>query len=105
MEGIRTRKPSMPGDVLKALYMDPLNISITELAERLGVSRKTVSGIVNGRVAISFDMALRLSRAFSTTPDVWLNLQRNVDLWEADHGEGAWKQIAPIRGAEALQPA
>ena len=105
MEGIRTRKPSMPGDILKALYMEPLHVSITELAERLGVSRKTVSAIVNGRAAISFDMALRLSRAFCTTPDVWLNLQRNVDLWEAEHGAGAWKQIAPIREAAAMQPA
>ena len=105
MEGIRTRKPSMPGDILKALYMEPLNVSITELAERLGVSRKTVSAIVNGRAAISFDMALRLSRAFCTTPDVWLNLQRNVDLWEAEHGAGAWKQIAPIRESAAMQPA
>ena len=95
----------MPGDILKELYMDPLNLTVTALAERLGVSRKTVSAIVNGRAPISLDMALRLSRAFSNTPDVWLNMQRNVDLWDAEHGTGTWKQVLPISGAAELQAA
>ena len=96
MRESRTRRPSTPGAILKGLYLDPLDMTITDLAERLGVSRKTVSAIVNGRSPISVDMALRLSRAFSTTPELWLNMQRNVDLWDAQQAGGAWKNIVPV---------
>lgn len=92
----RTRKPSLPGEILKEMYLDPLGLTITDFAGRIGVSRKTVSAIVNGHSPVTVDMALRLSRAFSTTPDLWLNLQRAVDIWEARQKHGSWTQVQPI---------
>lgn len=92
----RTRKPSLPGDILRELYLEPLGLTIAAFAERIGVSRKTVSAIVNGRAPVSVDMALRLSRAFDTTPNLWLNLQQAVDIWEARQKQGSWMRIQPI---------
>lgn len=92
----RTRMPSLPGDILRELYLEPLGLTIAAFAERIGVSRKTVSAIVNGRAPVSVDMALRLSRAFDTTPNLWLNLQQAVDIWEARQKQGSWMQIQPI---------
>ena len=97
----RTRKPSMPGEVLKEMYLEPLDVTITDFAERIGVSRKTVSALVNGRAPVTVDMALRLSMALNTTPDLWLNLQRAVDLWNARQKKGSWMQIQPL----VVQPA
>ena len=92
----RTRKPSLPGEILREMYLEPLNLTITAFAERIGVSRKTVSAIVNGRAPVTVDMALRLSRAFNTTPELWLNLQRSVDLWEAIQHKGSWVNVQPL---------
>ncbi len=92
----RTRKPSLPGEVLKELYLDPLDITITHFAELIGVSRKTISSIINGRAPITVDMAMRLSVALNTTPELWLNMQQAVDLWEARHETGSWAQIQPL---------
>jgi len=66
------------------------------MAAILGVSRKTISKLVNGRASVTSDMALRLSRAFQTTPDLWLNLQRNYDLWHAKQQSQEWKKIRPV---------
>ena len=96
----RTRMPSHPGGILKRLYLDALTISNSRLAEILGVSRKTVSKIVNERGAITPDMALRLSRAFSTTPDLWLDLQKNYDLWQASHRPSDWQEVKAIPRGE-----
>lgn len=100
MERTMTRRPTHPGEILKAHYLDPLALTITELADSLGVSRKTLSAIINGRAAITIDMALRLSQAFSTTPDLWLNIQRNVDLWDAQQGDSPWRKVRPIEGIQ-----
>ena len=75
--------PVHPGEILKEMYLDPLGISITALADNLGVARKTVSQLVNGHMGTSAEMALRLAKAFNTTPELWLNMQRNYDLWYA----------------------
>jgi addiction module HigA family antidote len=77
----RTRPPSHPGSILKLHDLDPSGISVTDLAKNLRLSRKTVSKILNERGAVITDVALRLSRTFDTTPELWLNLQRNYDLW------------------------
>lgn len=74
--GSMKRQPTHPGDILKEDYLKPLSITIQEMASALGVSRKTLSKIINARGAVTPDMALRLSRAFDTTPELWLNLQR-----------------------------
>lgn len=76
--------PVHPGVILKEMYLDPLEVTITALSSNLGVARKTVSQLVNGHMGVSAEMALRLAKAFDTTPELWLNLQRNYDLWFAE---------------------
>jgi addiction module HigA family antidote len=76
--------PPHPGEVLKSLCLEPLGVSVTDAARALGVSRKTLSGIVNGRTGISPVMALRLSLAFDTTAESWLAQQLQYDLWRAE---------------------
>lgn len=75
--------PAHPGEVLKELYLEPLGLTVTETARKLGVSRKTLSQLVNTRAGVSPEMALRLAKAFDTTPHSWLNMQKNYDLWRA----------------------
>jgi len=73
-------KPEHPGEVLKELYLLPLQLTVTEVAKALGVTRKAFSELINKRAGVSTSMALRLSKAFGTTPELWLNMQRNYDL-------------------------
>lgn len=75
--------PAHPGEVLKGLYLDPLKITITNAAANLGVSRRTLSMLINGRIGVSAEMALRLSEALDTTPEIWLDMQQSYDLWHA----------------------
>jgi len=96
MKRLMTRRPSTPGTVIKAHYMEPLGLTVTELAKGLGVSRKTLSKILNGRGAVTTDMALRLARAFNTTPQLWLNLQQTLDLWLAENTPGDWQNVAQL---------
>lgn len=93
-----TRKPTHPGEMIKEEYMKTLGLTVTSLADRLGVSRKTLSTIVNERAAVTPDMALRLSRAFSTSPELWLNMQKSYDLWTAEHEDTGWTKVVPIQG-------
>jgi len=76
--------PPHPGEVLRAVCIEPLSLTLTEAARSLGVSRKTLSNIVNQRSGISPDMAVRLSMAFNTTAESWLNQQIQYDLWLAE---------------------
>jgi len=80
---IQMHNPPHPGEVLRELCLEPLGLSVTEAAEALGVSRKTLSSILNGRAGISPEMAIRLSKAFDTSPESWLNQQQQFDLWQA----------------------
>jgi addiction module HigA family antidote len=75
--------PPHPGEIIRDLCLEPLDLSVTDAASALGVSRKTLSSILNGRSGISPEMALRLSKAFSTTPESWLIQQVQYDLWNA----------------------
>jgi addiction module HigA family antidote len=93
----RKRPPVHPGHILKNHYLLPLSISITDLAKILGVSRKTISKVVNERGAITSDMALRLSRAFDTTPNLWLGLQEEYNLWHAIHDSKEWRRVKAVR--------
>jgi len=81
---------------MKRQYREPLSLTVSELAGTLGVSRKTLSKIVNERGDVTPDMALRLSKAFKTTPELWLNLQRNYDLWKVAHKSNDWKLVEAI---------
>jgi addiction module HigA family antidote len=93
----RKRCPRHPGYILKTLYIEPLALTITQLAQNLGVSRKTVSAIVNERKSVTPEMALRLAQAFpNSTPESWINLQRNYDLWQVAHRTSEWRAIHPM---------
>ena len=81
---MRMHNPPHPGEVLKELCLEPLGLTVTKAARGLGVSRKTLSGILNGRAGISPEMAVRLSIAFNTTAESWLNQQVQYDLWRAE---------------------
>ncbi len=80
---MKMHNPPQPGEVIRELCLEPLGLSVTEAADGLGVSRKTLSAILNGRAGVSPEMALRLSIAFDTTPESWLNQQMQYDLWMA----------------------
>ena len=77
----RMHSPAHPGEILKSMYLEPMGVSITKAADALGVSRKHVSAIVNGRVPVTPDMAVRLAGVFGTEPEIWINLQAQHDLW------------------------
>jgi addiction module HigA family antidote len=81
---MKMHNPPHPGEILRELCLEPLNITVTDAAEALGVSRKTLSAILNGRAGISPEMAVRLSIAFGTSAESWLNLQTQYDLWQAE---------------------
>jgi addiction module HigA family antidote len=76
--------PPHPGEVLRELCLQPLNLTVTEAAKALGVSRKTLSSILNGRAGISAEMAVRLSMAFGTSAESWLQQQVQYDLWQVE---------------------
>jgi antitoxin HigA-1 len=76
--------PPHPGKVLRQLCLEPLGLTVTQMAEALGVSRKTLSSILNERAGISPEMAVRLSIAFGTSSESWLNQQVQYDLWQAE---------------------
>ena len=81
---MKMHDPPHPGEVLRQLCLEPLNLTVTDAARSLGVSRKTLSSIVNGRAGISPEMAVRLSMAFDTSAESWLNQQLQYDLWHAE---------------------
>ncbi|MEP6885469.1 MAG: HigA family addiction module antitoxin [Gammaproteobacteria bacterium] len=87
--------PSHPGEILRVMYLEPMKVSITEAAEALGVTRKHVSAIVNGRSPITADMALRLAAVFTTEAEFWLNMQTQRDLWEVN--QRAPPKVKPLR--------
>lgn len=80
--------PPHPGEIIKELCLEPLSISVTDAAEALGVSRKTLSAILNGRAGVSPEMAVRLSIAFNTSAESWLNQQSQYELWHAEQHRG-----------------
>ncbi len=94
------RRPTHPGEVLREDFIPDYDLSVSGLATALGVSRQTVNELLRERRALSPEMALRLARLFGDSPEFWLNLQRTVDLWEA---EQAIK--ADVRRIEPLQVA
>lgn len=77
------QNPSHPGEVLKALYLEPLDLGAIALAKHLHVPRTRIERLVKGETALSADTAMRLARFFRTTPEYWMNLQRAWDLARA----------------------
>jgi antitoxin HigA-1 len=95
----RTRRPSSPGEILAELYLRPNEISIAAFAAACGVTRKHMSGIVNGHVAITAEMAARMAAVLGTTAQYWLNLQNAVDLYDAE------RRLAESNQRPQLMPA
>lgn len=87
----KTRPPTHPGAIIKYDYLEPLSLSVTDLAKHLGVSRIIASKIVNERAPVTADMALRLAKVFNTTPHLWLSMQKEYDLWHAEHDTDTWQ--------------
>src|SRR6516165_5566230 len=85
MSSRRTRRPSLPGEILTQLYLAPHDISIAAFAKACGVTRKHMSGIVHGHVGITAEMAARMAATLGTTAQYWLNLQNTVDLYDAEN--------------------
>ena len=85
---MKMHNPPHPGEILRELCLEPLGLSVTRTAQALGVSRKTLSAVLNGRAGISPEMAIRLSKAFDTTAESWLNQQVQYDLWVAEQSIG-----------------
>src|SRR5579859_522475 len=90
--------PPHPGEILRDLYLAPMRVTIVQAAKALGVTSKHVSGIVNGHVRITADMAIRLAAALGTDAQTWVNLQAQRDLWVAS--QKAPPNVKPLRQAE-----
>ena len=94
------RRPTHPGALLREDVLPALGMTQTAFAERLGVSRVTVSELLHGKRALSADMAVRLARLFGTTAESWLNMQQSVDLWALEHAvDRKYRHIKPLTKA------
>ena len=83
MNSYRMHNPPHPGEILKKLCLEPLGLSVTKAAKALDVSRSALSNLLNGHTGITPEMAMRLSIAFDTTAESWMNQQVQYDLWKA----------------------
>jgi len=81
---MKMHKPPHPGEIIREQCLEPLGLTITEAAKGLGVTRKALSELVNGHSGVSPEMAIRLSKAFGGSPETWLRLQLQYDLWQAE---------------------
>ena len=86
--------PPHPGEVIRELCLEPLGLSVTETAQGLGVSRKALSELLNGHSGISPRMAIRLSKAFGSSPQSWLAQQMHYDLWRASRSADEIKVVS-----------
>ena len=89
------RRPIHPGEILREDFLPEYEMTIANLAEAVGVSRQSMNELLRERRALSPEMGLRLAKLFGNTPEFWLNLQRNVDLWDA--ARALKREIAHIR--------
>lgn len=98
----RKRRPTHPGEVLRDEVLPAAGLSQSEFARRLGVSRGVVSNLLNERRGVTPDLAHRLARVFGTSPEVWLNLQQAVDVWEAyAANRSTYTKLKPLRDKRA----
>lgn len=77
------RQPTTPGEILQEEFLSPLNITQKQFADHIGCDVKVINRIVNGRTSITAEMALKLGAALKTSPDFWLNAQKEIDIYEA----------------------
>ncbi len=95
-----TRKPTHPGAVLLEDVMKPLQLTITDAARMLGVSRKTLSEFVNEKAMLSPEMAIRIAKATNTSVESWMNMQQKLTIWEAEQREPSNVIPFPSRAIE-----
>jgi antitoxin HigA-1 len=81
---MKMHNPPHPGEVIEGLYLEPFNVSARAIATQLGVSPSTFARVVAGKSSVSPDMAIRLSKVLGRSPESWLQLQINHDLWMAE---------------------
>ena len=99
------RPPTHPGEILLEEYLKPMNLSQRELADAIQAPYQRVNDLVNGRRGITPGTALRLAKFFDTSPDLWMNLQKNLDLWKAMKREGELLDDIPVfTGATTSTP-
>jgi addiction module HigA family antidote len=82
----KNRRPIHPGEIIRFEYLEPLNLSQQKLADAIGVTRVRINEIILGKRSVTPDTAFRLAKFFNTTPDFWINLQMNVDMWDTIRG-------------------
>lgn len=97
---MRMKNPPHPGRIVRQECIEPLGLTVTEAAKRLGVARQTLNDLVNGKAGISPEMSIRLSKAFGSSPEVWLGMQMEYDLAEAERSASKIK-VSRITGAHA----
>jgi addiction module HigA family antidote len=98
----RKRRPTHPGQLLRDEILPETGLTQTELARRLGISRRILGDIINERRGVTADLAHRFARVFDTTPELWLNLQQAVDVWESfEANRSTYTKIRPLRGQQA----
>jgi antitoxin HigA-1 len=94
------RKPTHPGEMLREDFLPDYNLTVSNLAAAIGVSRQSINELLRERRAVSPEMAVRLSRLFGNSAEFWLNAQRAVDLWQAKQTlQSEVKQIKPLNAA------
>jgi addiction module HigA family antidote len=94
------RRPTHPGEMLREDFMPDHDLTVSGLAEAVGVSRQSINELLRGRRAVSPEMSLRLARLFGNSPEFWLNAQRAVDLWDAAQAiKNDVARIKPMRSA------
>lgn len=96
------RKPTSVGDVLQYEFLEPLNLKVNDLAEMLNVHRNTVSALVNNNRKLTTEMAYRLAAVFDTSVDLWLNLQRHLDLWEVENDARTQEELSRVTPLSAF---
>jgi len=96
----RKRRPTHPGEILREDVLPGTGLSQGDFARLIGVSRRTVNEILQEKRPVTVDTAHRLARVLNTSPDVWLGLQQDVDLWDAmEANRDVYRQIKPLKAA------
>ena len=101
---IPEKRPTHPGEFIREDILVEFSLTQEELAQRLDVSRRSINQLVNGKRGITADMALRLSKFTNTSPQLWLNLQTAVDLWDASQAANSRKPIQPYPALASASP-
>jgi addiction module HigA family antidote len=100
----KNRRPTPPGEILKYEFLQSLGMSQKQLADALGITRVRINEIILGKRAITSDTAFRLAQFFYTTPEFWLELQMDVDMWDTLQAhEREYKKISPVNKDTNLQ--